>query len=134
MRAGRVFAAELGKLRRSPITWITFAVYSLFPVIGGLFMYILKDPEGAKRLGLLGQKASFSVSSADWPGFLGFLTAMAGIGGMLLTSVIVAYLFGREYVENTAKNMLALPIRRERFVVSKLGVALLWFAALTVWL
>lgn len=134
MRVGRVFTAELGKLRRSPITWITFAVYSLFPVIGGLFMYILKDPEGAKRLGLLGQKASFSVSSADWPGFLGFLTAMAGIGGMLLTSVIVAYLFGREYVENTAKNMLALPIRRERFVVSKLGVALLWFAALTVWL
>lgn len=130
---GKVFFTEYMKLRRSRITWITFLVYSIFPVVGGLFMYILKDPEGARRLGLLGAKASLSVGSADWTGYLGFMGAMSAVGGMLLISVIVTYLFGREYVENTAKNMLALPIRRERFVVSKFFVALVWFAALTVW-
>jgi ABC-type transport system involved in multi-copper enzyme maturation permease subunit len=133
MMRGRVFLTELAKLRRSRITWITFLAYGIFPIIGGLFMYIMKNPEGARRLGLLGQKASLTMGSADWPGFLSFMSTMSAVGGMLIISVIVSYLFGREYVENTAKNMLALPIRRERFVVSKLCVALVWFAALTVW-
>ncbi len=133
MRWGRVFLAECAKLRRASITWITFIAYSIFPLIGGLFMYIVKNPDGAKKLGLLGQKASFSVQSADWPSFMSFLVAMSAVGGLLLMAVITSYLFGREYVDNTAKNMLALPIRRERFVVSKLFVGLIWLAALTVW-
>jgi ABC-2 type transport system permease protein len=129
----KVLATEFAKLRRAKITWITFIAYAILPIVAGLFIYILKDPEGAKRLGLLGQKASLVVAAADWPGYLGFLCSMAGIGGMLLVSVIVAYLFGREYADNTAKNMLALPVPRAWFALAKLAVAAVWFAALMVW-
>jgi ABC-type transport system involved in multi-copper enzyme maturation permease subunit len=133
MRFAKVLSTEFRKLRRAGITWVTFAAYGILPMVGGLFTYILKDPEGAKRLGLLGQKASFAAASADWPGYLGFLGSMAAVGGMLLVSVIVTYLFGREYADNTAKNMLALPVPRAWFPLAKLAVAGAWFAGLTIW-
>ncbi len=58
------------------------------------------------------------------------LTLIVGIGGMLLLAFIVAYLFGREYDDATAKNMLALPVGRHWFVVAKLIVAAVWWVAL----
>ena len=60
------------------------------------------------------------------------LTLIFGIGGMLLLAFIVAYLFGREYDDATAKNMLALPVARHWFVVAKLVVAAVWWMALIV--
>ena len=51
---------------------------------------------------------------------------------MLLLSFIVAYVFGREYTELTAKNMLALPVGRHWFVVAKLVVAAAWWVVLVV--
>lgn len=58
------------------------------------------------------------------------MTMLVGIGGMILLSFIVAYIFGREYTEGTAKNLLALPVGRHWFVVAKLVVAAAWWAAL----
>ena len=47
--------------------------------------------------------------------------------------MIMAFVFGREYAEGTAKNLLALPAPRAAFVAAKLLVAAAWFAALTAW-
>ena len=58
------------------------------------------------------------------------LTLVVGMGGMLLLSFIVAYIFGREYIEGTAKNMLALPVARHWFALAKLVAAALWWAVL----
>ena len=41
---------------------------------------------------------------------------------MLLLAFIVAYVFGREYADGTAKNLLALPVGRHWFVLAKLVV------------
>lgn len=125
-----VLATELLKLRRSTITWLTWLAFSVAPLVGGLFMWILKEPDRARAIGLLGAKAQFAGGSADWPSFAAILAQMTGVGGMILTAVITAYVFGREYAEGTSKNMLALPVRRESFVVAKLIVVMLWFAAL----
>ena len=51
---------------------------------------------------------------------------------MLLLPFIVAYVFGREYVELTAKNMLALPVARHWFVFAKLVVAAVWWVVLVI--
>jgi ABC-2 type transport system permease protein len=59
---------------------------------------------------------------------------MGGLGGLVIVSVIVSFVFGREYAEGTAKNMLALPIPRRNFVFAKIIVSAVWFAALTLWL
>src|SRR5665811_658605 len=68
----------------------------------------------AESLGLLGTKADLAGLEANWAAYFEFLTQMAGIAGMILLSVIASYVFGREYAEGTAKNMLALSVPRNR--------------------
>ncbi len=129
---GQVLATELLKLRRSMITWLSWLAFSIMPLVGGLFMWIVKEPLRASELGLLGKKAQFAGVTADWPSYLGLLLQTTGIGGMILVSVIAAYVFGREYSDGTAKNLLTVPVGRHWFAVAKLVVILMWFGALTV--
>ena len=127
-----VVYTELLKLRRSAVTWLTWLAFSIMPLVGGLFMWIVREPARAARLGLLGQKAQLSGLSADWSSYLRLLLQTTGLGGMILVSVIAAFVFGREYSDATAKNLLTLPIDRGWFVAGKFAVVFLWFAALTL--
>ena len=136
MRFLSVVATEFVKLRRSKVTWMTFAAYAFMAVVAGFFMWIMKNPGMARSLGLIGQKANFAFGggAADWPAFLSFIVVMGAVGGLILSSIIVAFVFGREYTEGMAKNMLALPIPRSWFVLGKLVACAAWFALLTLWL
>ncbi len=128
---GQVLATEFIKLRRSKITWLSWLAFSIMPLVGGLFMWIVKEPQRAEQLGLLGKKAQFVGVTADWPSFFSLLLQTTGIGGMILVSVIAAYVFGREYAEGTAKNLLAMPVGRHWFAVAKLTVVFVWLGVLT---
>jgi len=136
MRFLTVVATELVKLRRSRVTWLSFAVYTFMVAVGALFLWMMKNPGTAESVGLLGQKATFAFGgqSLDWSTFLGFIVEMGGVGGLVICSIIAAYVFGREYTEGTAKNLLALPVARSRFVLAKIVVSAIWFTALTLWL
>ncbi|HKL85222.1 MAG TPA: ABC transporter permease, partial [Treponemataceae bacterium] len=100
----------------------------------GFFMWIIQNPGMADTLGLLGTKAKFAFGeqAADWPSFLAFIVQMAGIGGLIMSAVVVTYVYGREYAEGTAKNLLALPIPRRSFVFAKLLVSAFWFLSLSL--
>ena len=128
----QALATEFLKLRRSKVTWFTFAALSIGPLAIALMMWIVREPGRAAQLGLLGTKANLSGLTATWPAYFSMLTLMVGIGGMLLLSFIVAYIFGREYAEGTAKNLLALPVGRHWFVLAKFVVAAVWWAMLVV--
>jgi len=125
-----VLVTEVVKLRRTKITWLSWLAFSVMPIAGGLFMWIVKEPERAARLGLLGQKARLAGFAADWSGYFTFLL-QAELAGLILASVIAAYVFGREYSEGTAKNMLTLPVSRHWFTTAKLVVILGWWIFLT---
>jgi ABC-2 type transport system permease protein len=127
-----VLATEALKLRRSRVTVLSLLAVALGPLGGGLFMWIAREPERAQRMGLLGTKASLVGLDASWAGYFAMLTQMIGIVGGLVLAVIAAYVFGREYTEGTAKNMLALPVPRPWFVFAKLGVAAVWWLVLVV--
>jgi len=131
MTFSTVLVTEFAKLRRSKVTWISLLAYSIGPLVGGLFMWIVREPERAASLGLLGTKADLTGMHATWANYLTTLMQISGLGGMILLAVIAAYVFGREYAEGTAKNMLALPVARHWFVAAKLAVVFVWFAALT---
>jgi ABC-2 type transport system permease protein len=79
---------------------------------------------------LLGTKANLSGLEATWPAFASMLILIVGMGGMLVLSFIVAYVFGREYAEGTEKNLLALPVARHWIVIAKFVVAAVWWVAL----
>ena len=57
---------EFQKMRRSKTLWLTVFGFILATGIGGLFMFILKDPERARQLGIIGAKAQVFGGSADW--------------------------------------------------------------------
>lgn len=130
MRFITVFMTELMKLRRSRVPPLTLLAFALGPLGGALFMWIAKEPGRAAQLGLLGTKANIVGVQATWAGYSMMLTQMVGLVGSLVLAVIASYVFGREYAEGTAKNMLALPIPRWWFVMAKLGVTALWWLGL----
>lgn len=128
----QVLATEFLKLRRSKVTWATLVVLSIGPLAVALFMWIVREPGRAAQLGLLGTKANLAGLEATWPAFLSMLSVIVGMGGTLLLTFIVAYVFGREYAEGTAKNMLALPVGRHWFVLAKLVVVAVWWVVLVL--
>lgn len=123
--------AEGLKARRSRVPLFTALGFSLAPVMGGLFMLILQDPERARRMGLVSAKAQLAGGAADWPTYLGVLGQATAVGGALLFSLVTAWVFGREFVDGTAKELLAVPTRRETIVGAKFVVIGAWAGGLT---
>ena len=72
---------------------------------GGFFMIVMKDPDLARRLGLISAKAQIVAGSADWPTYLGMLAQATAIGGIMLFGLIGSWVFGREYSDHTLKDL-----------------------------
>jgi ABC-2 type transport system permease protein len=123
--------AEALKARRSKVPWLTALGFSLAPLVGGLFMFILKDPERARSMGLIGAKAQLAAGVADWPTMLGLLAQATAVGGGLLFTLVTTWVFGREFSEHTAKELLALPTPRAAIVGAKFVIVGIWAAGLT---
>ncbi|MDR4986208.1 MULTISPECIES: ABC transporter permease [Bacillus cereus group] len=52
--------------------------------------------------------------------------------GFPLYGVVVAYLFTREYAEDTLKHLLTIPVSRISFIISKFILLFLWIMMLTL--
>lgn len=113
----RALRAELLKLRRAPVPlWTALAV----AVVPALTASSVRMVDG-------------SLDHTTWTSFMALAPQMmASWWGVLIFGLATAYMFGREYLDGTAKNMLTLPVRREAFVVAKLIVLAGWLAALTL--
>lgn len=125
------FAVELVKFRRSRLPALTMSASALAAALGGMFMFILQDPERAHRLGLLGAKAELSGAVADWPGYWALLTQITAVGGVGIFGVLLIWIFGREFSDHTAKDLLALPTSRTRIVAAKFVLTGAWCLLLT---
>jgi ABC-2 type transport system permease protein len=129
------FWAETLKARRSKVSLLTFASILILPVIGGLFMFILKDPEQARTMGLIGAKAQLLTGGdADWPAYFEFLSLGTAAAGAILFAFITAWVFGREFSDHTAKELLALPTPRWVIVSAKFVLTALWMLGLTLFI
>ncbi|HEV2125161.1 MAG TPA: ABC transporter permease [Chloroflexota bacterium] len=117
---------ETLKARRSRTPWLTAAGFSLAPLVGGLFMLIIKDPAWARRAGLLSNKAQLAAGIADWPTYLNLLAQAVAIGGFLVFGIVATWVFGREFSDRTVKDLLALPTPRETVVSAKFIVVAAW--------
>ncbi len=125
--------AEMLKARRSKVPLGTAVGISIMPIVGGLFMVIMKDPERARAMGLIGAKAQLLTSgAADWPTYFDFLSVGTSAMGALLFAFITAWVFGREFSDRTVKDLLALPTPRWAIVVAKFALTVLWVLGLSV--
>jgi ABC-2 type transport system permease protein len=126
--------AETLKMRRSKVPLFTAIGFSMAPLMGGLFMIILKDPEAARSMGLISTKAQLLAGIADWPTFFNILAQAVAVGGGILFGIVTAWIFGREFSDRTAKELLALPTSRETIVTAKFVMTLAWTFTLTVFI
>jgi len=124
--------AETLKMRRSKVPLFTAIGFSMAPLMGGLFMVILKDPEAARSMGLISAKAQLTVGVADWPTFFSILAQAVAVGGGILFAIVTIWVFGREFSDRTAKELLALPTSRESIVTAKFVVIVAWTLMLSL--
>lgn len=128
----RSFPVESRKFMRSKVPVLTLSALMIIPFIGGLFMFILKDPELALRLGIITTKAQLAGGTADWPSYLGLLAQAISVGGLIVFGFVASWIFGREYSDRTLTDLLALPVSRTAIVLSKFFLVVLWSLFLSV--
>jgi ABC-2 type transport system permease protein len=126
--------AEALKARRSKVPLLALIGFTLAPLMDGLFMFIMKDPERAREMGLLSVKAQLAMSTAEWGVFFSVLSQAIAIGGVIVFSIVTAWVFGREFSDHAAKDLMALPTSREQIVTAKLVVITAWVLAVCVWI
>lgn len=128
-----VIGTELTKTRHSRVPWGVAAGFTMVSLVLGLFMVILKNPEAARSLGLLGTKAQLTAGTADWPTFLSTLGQAVTAGGAILFAFLTAWVFGREFADRTVRELLAVPTRRRMIVLGKTIVVFAWAVGIATW-
>src|SRR3990172_5060164 len=96
-------STEILKVRRSRVPLLTALGFSIAPMVGGLFMIILKDPEAARSMGLISTKAQIAAGTAEWTTLFNMLAQAVAVGGAIVFSIFTAWVFGREFSDRTAK-------------------------------
>jgi ABC-2 type transport system permease protein len=121
----RAVRVETLKAVRAKIFPITILFFSFITAILALMLLILKNPELARNIGLLGAKAQL-IGEANWSSYFAVIAQALAIGGLIGYGFIATWLFGREFADDTAKDLLALPVSRSLIILAKFIVMLLW--------
>lgn len=124
---------EMRKALRSRIPLWT-ALGSLFMPFGIAFLiFVSKNPEISKKLGLISAKANLiAYSATDWPTYLGLFGQIMAAGGFLIFILVISWVFGREFADGTLKDMLAVPVQRSSILLAKFILVAIWSVALTL--
>ncbi len=126
------FTAEIQKNKHARITWVTFIAFSLAPLFGGVIMFLMKDTGYEGLSGAFKTKAVLMSFEANWISYLGLLSQAVGVGGVLIFGFVASWLFGREYSDGTAKDLLSLPISRTKIINAKFIYYIFWCLALVI--
>lgn len=124
--------AEFLKNKYSNILWATFIAFALAPIMGGVFILIINDPDSLAKAGGLAAKAKAMDFQSNWKSYLGLLTQTVGVGGVLVFGFVASWIFGREYSDGTAKDLLSLPTSRTKILNAKFAVYLIWCLVLVI--
>jgi ABC-2 type transport system permease protein len=124
---------ESRKALKSRIPLWTLLGSLFIPLAIAFLIFVARNPELSKKLGLIGAKANLvAYAATDWQAFIGFIGLFIAAGGFFLSVLIVSWVFGREFMDGTLKDMLAVPVRRLNIVLAKYILAAVWSAALTL--
>jgi ABC-2 type transport system permease protein len=126
---------ELRKAIRSRMPLWTALGALMMPLGIAFLIFVSKNPDISKKLGLISAKADLlAYAGTDWQTYLGFFGQMIAAGGFVFYILVVSWVFGREFVDGTLKDMLAVPVRRSSILLAKFGVVAAWSAMLTVFI
>lgn len=95
-------------------------------------MFLMKDNGYDGLSGAFKSKAVLMSFEANWKSYLGLLSQAVGVGGVLIFGFVASWLFGREYSDGTAKDLLSLPISRAKILNAKFIYYIIWCVALVL--
>jgi ABC-2 type transport system permease protein len=120
-----VLSTEILKSSKSKMLWISVLLFIFMGLMIGLLMLISKHPEIAGKSVVINTKASL-IGKADWPTYLKLLIQMVLTIGSIGSGIVTIWVFGREYTDRVIKDLLALPVSRKVFVLSKFIIIVVW--------
>ena len=125
--------AEYLKISRSKVLWVSLVFFTFTALMMGLLMFVQIHPEIAGKLGMVGTKASMlRIGTPDWTSYFNFLNQAIAAIGLVGYGFVTSWVFGREYSDNTIKDILALPLSRSSIVAAKFIAVLFWSILLTL--
>ena len=122
----RAFQAEVIKIKYSKIFWTTFVAFGLAPIMGAVFILMVQDSEALTKASGLASKAKAMNFEANWKSYIDILTQAVGVGGVLVFGFVASWIFGREYSDGTAKDLLSLPTSRTQILNAKFVLYGFW--------
>ena len=73
-----------------------------------------------------------AYAATDWHAYFQLFNQMVAAGGFFFFILTVSWIFGREFVDGTLKDLLAVPVPRSSIVLAKFILAVIWSAALAI--
>jgi ABC-type transport system involved in multi-copper enzyme maturation permease subunit len=129
----RSFITELLKLKHLSIVWITFVAFAMIPIMGGVIMFLIQNPELIPKSSILSIKISMLSTPVNWGSYFSlYLTQGAGVAGIIGFGFVASYLFGREYSDHTYRDLLSLPISRTKILNAKFIIYIIWCLSLAI--
>jgi ABC-2 type transport system permease protein len=116
---------EFIKLRRSRVPLVTIIFFIFIPLMMGLLMYLAQHPDIASKVGIIGMKASL-FGENNWNSYFILINQIIAAIGIIGFGFITSWIFGREYMDHTMKDLLALPASRTMIVIAKFTIVILW--------
>lgn len=123
---------ELRKATRSRMPRFTALGLLLLPLGIAFIMFVVKDPEFARKVGLISTKANLMGRAANWLSYLSLLAQSVAAVGLIFFSLMMSWVFGREFADGTLKDLLAVPVSRVTILMAKYIVVALWCMAATI--
>ncbi|HEY1054255.1 MAG TPA: hypothetical protein VGE24_03945, partial [Emticicia sp.] len=69
---------ELIKSKNVNILWVSFIAFGLAPIMGGIFMLMMRDPKALEKAGSFNAKAQAMNFAASWDSYFMILTQAVG--------------------------------------------------------
>ncbi len=125
--------SESLKIYKSRVFWFSMVFFIFIALMMGLLMFVQIHPEISGKLGLIGTKASMlRFGEPNWQNYFALLNQTIAAIGFIGYGFVTSWVFGREFSDKTAKDILALPVSRSCIVFSKFMASLVWCIILTV--
>jgi len=124
---------EMRKTLRSRMPLFTILGSLLMPLGISFLIFVSRNPDISRKLGLISTKASLMADTAtSWPAYLNLFGQMIAAGGFFFFCLILSWVFGREFSDGTLKDMLAVPVPRASILLAKFAVSAAWSVALSL--
>lgn len=124
---------ELRKTLRSKVPQLTILGSLFLPFGIGFLLFIARNPEISRKMGLITAKADLMrVTATDWPSYLTLSAQMVAMAGFFFFCLITSWVFGREFIDGTLKDILAVPVPRVTIILAKFAVSAIWSSMFTL--